>query len=49
MKALVYKGNRQCALEDHPMPELRDPTDALVKGEFYRRPLEGSWGPGNGN
>jgi len=31
MKALVYKGNGQVALEDKPIPELQDPTDAIVK------------------
>lgn len=31
MKALVYKGNGQIALEDKPIPEIQDPTDAIVK------------------
>jgi len=31
MKALVYKGNGQCALEDRPSPQIQDPTDAIVK------------------
>jgi alcohol dehydrogenase len=34
MKALVYKGNGQCALEDRPVPEIQDPTDAIVKGKL---------------
>jgi hypothetical protein len=33
MKALVYKGEGQCALEDRPAPELHEPTDAIVKGK----------------
>jgi len=31
MKALVYKGPGLKAYEDHAKPELRDPTDAIVK------------------
>jgi len=31
MKALVYKGNGQCALDDRPIPEIQEPTDAIVK------------------
>ncbi|KIX04293.1 uncharacterized protein Z518_05160 [Rhinocladiella mackenziei CBS 650.93] len=31
MKALVYKGNGQCALEERPVPEIQDPTDVIVK------------------
>ena len=31
MKALVYKGPGQKALEDRPMPEIRAPGDAVVK------------------
>ncbi|RMZ84814.1 hypothetical protein DV737_g1042, partial [Chaetothyriales sp. CBS 132003] len=31
MKALVYKGNGQCALEDRPVPTLKNATDAIVK------------------
>jgi alcohol dehydrogenase len=33
MKALVYKGEGQCALEDRPIPQVHEPTDAIVKGE----------------
>lgn len=33
MKALVYKGDGVCRLEDKPMPEIQDPTDAIIKGE----------------
>ncbi len=31
MKALVYKGPGQKAFEEHEKPELRDPTDAIVR------------------
>ncbi len=31
MKALVYKGPGQKAFEEHATPELRDPTDAIVR------------------
>jgi alcohol dehydrogenase len=31
MKALVYRGPGQKALEDRPMPEIREPGDAIVK------------------
>lgn len=31
MKALVYQGPGKKALEDRPMPEISDPTDAIVK------------------
>ena len=31
MKALVYKGPGQKAVEDRPIPEIRDPNDAIVK------------------
>lgn len=31
MKALVYKGNGQTALEDKPIPTLQEPTDVVVK------------------
>ncbi len=31
MKALVYHGPGQKALEDHPKPEIRAPTDAIVR------------------
>ncbi|KAL2406409.1 alcohol dehydrogenase [Exophiala dermatitidis] len=31
MKALVYKGNGQCALEDRAIPQIQEPTDAIVK------------------
>ncbi len=33
MKALVYKGEGQCALEDRPIPQVQEPTDAVVKGK----------------
>lgn len=31
MKSAVYKGNGQIALEDRPVPALREETDAIVK------------------
>ncbi|MBQ7084510.1 MAG: alcohol dehydrogenase catalytic domain-containing protein, partial [Anaerotignum sp.] len=31
MKAVVYKGKGQVALEDRPMPILKDETDVIVK------------------
>lgn len=31
MKALVFHGPRQISLEDRPMPEIQDPTDAIVR------------------
>ena len=34
MKALVYKGNGQIALEDKPIPDVRDPTDAIVRAVY---------------
>lgn len=42
MKALVYKGKGQCALEDRPMPEIQDPTDAIVKGTLEESGQGGS-------
>jgi alcohol dehydrogenase len=31
MKALVYHGPGKKAFEDHPKPEIKDPTDAIIK------------------
>ena len=31
MKALVYQGPGKKALEDLPVPEIKAPTDAIVK------------------
>ena len=31
MKALVYRGGGLIAWQDHPMPSLRDPGDAIVR------------------
>ena len=39
MKALVYKGSGQVALEDKPMPEVVEPTDAVVKSKYAVRSL----------
>ncbi|KIW11942.1 hypothetical protein PV08_09215 [Exophiala spinifera] len=35
MKALVYKGTGQFALEDKPVPQVQEPTDAIVKGRGF--------------
>lgn len=47
MKALVYQGNGQCALEDRPVPKIQDPTDAIVKGKLWEnssiRVFRGGW------
>ena len=37
MKALVYKGNGECRLEDKPMPEVVEATDAIVKSRSVAR------------
>jgi len=34
MKALVYRGNNKIVLEDKPKPEIRDPTDAIIKLKY---------------
>ncbi len=31
MKALVYRGQNQYALEDVPVPKISDPQDAIVE------------------
>lgn len=31
MKALVYHGSGKIALEDRPLPQLREPTDVIIK------------------
>ncbi len=31
MKAVVYKGNGKIALEERPIPTIKEPTDAIVK------------------
>ena len=31
MKALVYQGARQKAVEERPLPTIKNPTDALIK------------------
>jgi hypothetical protein len=31
MKAFVYKGPGKTALEDHPRPVIKSPTDAIIK------------------
>ena len=32
MKAMVYQGNGQIALETVPDPKIIEPTDAILKG-----------------
>jgi len=34
MKARVYRGLNQIKLEDKPKPEIRDPTDAIIKIKY---------------
>lgn len=34
MKAMVYQGDGKIELKDKPKPELKDPTDAIIKGMF---------------
>ena len=31
MKAIVYKGNGQIAMEERPVPVLQDPGDAVIQ------------------
>lgn len=33
MKALAYQGDGKVELVDKPKPEIKDPTDAIVKGK----------------
>jgi alcohol dehydrogenase len=34
MKALVYRGLNKIVLEDKPKPEIKEPTDAIVKIKY---------------
>jgi len=34
MKALVYRGLNKIVLEDKPIPEIQEPTDAIVKIKY---------------
>lgn len=34
MRAVVFKGPGKVALEDRPIPKIRDPTDIIVKVEY---------------
>lgn len=34
MKAVIFKGTKQIALEDRPIPKIQDPTDVIVKVEY---------------
>lgn len=31
MKAVVFQGPRHIALEDRPIPQIEEPTDAIIK------------------
>ena len=37
MKAVVYKGNGEIALEDRPVPKILDDRDAIIKVTLFRR------------
>lgn len=34
MKAVIFKGPHEVAIEDRPVPKIQDPTDIIVKVEF---------------
>ena len=34
MKALVYRGLNKIVLEDKPIPDIQEPTDAIVKIKY---------------
>lgn len=34
MKAVVFKGVKEVALEDRPRPTIQDPTDVIVKVKY---------------
>ena len=31
MKAVIFKGPREVAIEERPVPKIQDPTDIIVK------------------
>jgi threonine dehydrogenase-like Zn-dependent dehydrogenase len=31
MKAVIFKGPKQVAIEERPVPKIQDPTDIIVK------------------
>lgn len=34
MKAIVFKGPKQVALEDRPIPQIQDQTDVIAKVKY---------------
>lgn len=34
MKAVVFKGPHKVAIEDRPIPEIKDQTDIIVKVDY---------------
>ena len=34
MKAVVFKGVREVAVEDRPVPTIQDPQDIIVKVQY---------------
>lgn len=34
MKAVVFKGIREVAIEDRPVPEIKDDTDVICKVQY---------------
>ena len=34
MEAVVFKGPFNVAVEHHPVPKIKDPTDAIVKVQY---------------
>lgn len=31
MKAVIFKGSKEVAVEERPIPKIKDPTDIIVK------------------
>jgi threonine dehydrogenase-like Zn-dependent dehydrogenase len=34
MKAVVFKGKLQIAIEDRPIPKIQEPTDIIIKVKY---------------
>jgi len=34
MKAVVFKGKLEIAIEDRPIPKIKEPTDIIVKVRY---------------
>jgi len=34
MKAVVFKGKLQIAIEDRPIPNIQEPTDIIIKVKY---------------